>query len=98
MLNSSSYKWLSLNLFEINCIKDKEEKECFLRLRKNCIKALILPLLINLPLHTGFKFSNVNDRLSCKDMLQELFSEYHKRSYTKDEVIDISMGKRVKKR
>lgn len=38
MLNSSSYKWLSLNLFEINCIKDKEEKECFLRLRRIALK------------------------------------------------------------
>lgn len=95
-MNSSS-KWFNLNLFQIRSMRDNDKKTSFLRLRKECIKNLILPLLNSLPLHTGFKFSNTNDYLSCKDMLKELIVEYKKREYSKQEIIDIINGKRVKK-
>ena len=96
-MNTSSYKWFDLNLFEIRSMRDNDKKTTFLKLRKECIKDLILPLLVNLPLHSGFKFSNTNDYLSCKEMSKELFCEYHKREYSKQEVMDIVNGKRVKK-
>ncbi len=97
-VNFKQYKWLNLNKFDIECIPNDIERIHSLKLRKSCIKTLILPLLTNLPLHTGFKFSDANEYLSCKTMLCELFDEYHKRNYTKEEIIDIVNGKRVKKR
>lgn len=90
--------WMSLTLLEIMEIKDKIQKDYYLQMRKDCLKKIISPLLINLPLHTGFKFSGNDQNLSCEKMLEELFIEYQKRNYTKEEIKNIIIGRRVKKR
>lgn len=89
--------WMSLTLLEIMEIKDKIKQDYCLRMRKDCLKRMISPLLINLPLHTGFKFSGSDENLSCKKMLEDLFIEYQKRNYTKEEIRNIILGRRVKK-
>lgn len=91
-------EWMNLSYLEIKEMEDHSKKEFCLRMRKDYLKRVISPLLINLPLHTGFKFSDVDDNLSCLVMFNDLFKEYQKRSYTNDEIWDIIQGKRVKKR
>lgn len=97
-ISKKNLNWMNLTFLQMMNIEDKIQKEYCLRMRKDCLKRIISPLLTNLPLHTGFKFSVDDLNLSCRGMLTELFREYHKRSYTKEEIRDIIQGKRVRKR
>lgn len=101
MQRSSSkinFSWMNLSFLEMMNIEDQIQKEYCLKMRKDCLKKVISPLLTNLPLHTGFKFSEGDLNLSCNAMLNELFIEYRKRNYSKEEIRDIIQGKRVRKR
>ena len=96
--NASKIDWINLTFVEIMQIENQKQKEYCMRMRKDCLRKIISPLLVNLPLHTGFKFSNSDEYLSCKVMLNDLLKEYKKRNYSKEEIVDILNGKRVKKR
>lgn len=94
----SKYFWINLSFLDIINLKNEVQKQYCLKMRKDCLKRLIGPLISNLPLHTGFKFSEEEQKLSCKNMLEELFKEYYKRDYSKEEIYSIIHGKRVRKR
>ena len=91
-------EWMRLTNLEIKKLEDLDKKNKFLKMRKDYLKRIIIPLLKNLPLHSGFKFSSNDENLSCITMFNDLFREYQKRNYSNDDIWNIIQGKRVRKR
>lgn len=86
--------WADLTEKEMELIADELKRKEYLKKYKECMRAVILPLLYNMDSGKGFKFSNPDSLLTCNNMMKDIYNYYKKRGFNKEDLIIIAGEKK----
>ena len=87
MENIKDEAWIDLTFQELDEIKDLKKQGEYRRQINFCYLHVINPLYSGIKDKSKFKYTS--DRLTCKNMMDDLTNYYYKKGFTKEEIIKI---------
>lgn len=90
--------WADLTRSEIDLIEDPKKKKEYKEKSESCFKWVISPLYSGIKRSSGFRFSNPDNLLTCRNMIKDLMDYYYNLGYTRDEIIDIASENDINKK
>lgn len=91
-----SSDWCDLTVEEISLIKDDAKRFLYRKEVRNYLIKIINPLYS--AIKGKFKFSNPDNMLTCRNMMEDLMKYYYGLGYSRDQIINIAVETNNKKK
>ena len=83
-------EWYNLTDNQINLMTDIKKQFRYMKKRRDCFALLISPLYEAIKDKKNFNFSNPENLLTCKNILEDLFCYYNKKNLSVKQIIEIA--------